>query len=63
MADPYENSNEFSGFIKGGKFFGSRAATSFTELFALEEFVSKRRKALVFAITVNCVLSRQTYDI
>jgi hypothetical protein len=28
------------------------------ELFALEEVVSKRRKALVFAITVNCVLSR-----
>jgi hypothetical protein len=28
------------------------------ELFALEAVVSKRRKALVFAITVNCVLSR-----
>ena len=28
------------------------------ELFALEEVVSKRPKALVFAITVNCVLSR-----
>jgi hypothetical protein len=28
------------------------------ELFALEEVVSKKRKALVFAITVNCLLSR-----
>jgi hypothetical protein len=26
------------------------------ELFALEEVVSKRRKALVFALTANCVL-------
>jgi len=35
MSDPYEKSNAFSGFIKGGKFFGSRAATSFTRTVCL----------------------------
>jgi hypothetical protein len=35
MADTYENNNEFLGFLKGGKFFGSRAASSPTRTLCL----------------------------